>query len=78
MPALGLEVPKKEVDKLFDEWDTSGDGSLSIKELQKILRSAPKEVPGEGGSRTNRLHNAVTATQALQKLSLVSQAMKKK
>ena len=37
MPLLGLEVPKAEVDKLFDSW-SQGDGSLSLSELNKILR----------------------------------------
>ena len=37
MPLLGLEVPKAEVDKLFDSW-SQGDGSLSLSELNKLLR----------------------------------------
>jgi hypothetical protein len=37
MPALGLDVPVKEVDKLFSEWDKGGDGALEFKELKKIL-----------------------------------------
>ena len=33
MPMLGLEVPKKEIDALFDSWDPDGSGSLTLKEL---------------------------------------------
>ena len=45
MKALGLEVPKKEVDTLFDEWDRGGDGAIGFKELQKILSSARPTSP---------------------------------
>ena len=41
MPALGLEVPKKAIDELFDEWDKDGGGALDFKELGKILRKSP-------------------------------------
>ena len=41
MPALGLEVPKADVDKLFDEWG-GGDGTISYKEMSKMLKSKPK------------------------------------
>ena len=41
MGHLGLEVPKREIDKLFDSWDKDGGGSLDFKELQKILRAPP-------------------------------------
>ena len=41
MPALGLEVPERDIDSLFDEWDKDGGGSLDFKELQKILRAPP-------------------------------------
>ena len=32
-------MPKKDVDALFDSWDPDGSGTLSFKELQKILRA---------------------------------------
>jgi len=41
MTGLGLEVPAKDVDSLFDSWDSDGGGSLDFKELQKILKSKP-------------------------------------
>jgi Ca2+-binding EF-hand superfamily protein len=40
VPALGLEVPKPDVDELFDKWDKDGGGSLAYKELKKILSGA--------------------------------------
>ena len=44
MPLLGLEVPRAEVDALFDSWDPDGSGSLEIPELNKVLRRGA-EVP---------------------------------
>ena len=38
MPLRWLEVPKKDIDALFDEWDPDGSGSLELKELDKKLR----------------------------------------
>ena len=43
--ACGVQVPKVEVDKLFDEWDKDGGGSLNFKELQKVLTQARTEPP---------------------------------
>lgn len=42
MPALGLEVPKADVEELFNLWDNDGGGSLAYKELKKILTSPKK------------------------------------
>ena len=42
MPLLGLEVPKAEVDALFDSWDTDGGGAISYDELKKLMRARPK------------------------------------
>ena len=47
-----------------------------MKELQKILRSR-KHGGSEHESRTQSLHTAVTATQALSKLALVANMKKK-
>jgi len=57
MPALGLEVPKKEVDSLFDSWDKDGGGTLGYAELRKILAQSPgargaRAKPG-GAGRTS-------------------------
>lgn len=57
MPALGLEVPKKEVDTLFDSWDKDGGGTLGYAELRKILAQSPgargaRAKPG-GAGRTS-------------------------
>ena len=44
MPALGLEVPKKEIDALFDAWDPDGSGEISFDELKKLLK---QKAPGK-------------------------------
>ena len=38
MPLLGLDVPKKDIDALFDSWDPDGSGKLEMKEVEKRLR----------------------------------------
>ena len=45
VPALGLDVPKKDVDDLFNSWDKDGGGSLAYKELKKILSAKPGSTP---------------------------------
>eukprot|EP00964_Phaeocystis_antarctica_P079191 scaffold49324_cov60-Phaeocystis_antarctica.AAC.2 len=37
MTRMGLDLPTKDVDGLFDSWDPSGGGTLDFKELQKRL-----------------------------------------
>ena len=52
IPALGLTVPKADVDALFNQWDADGGGALNYKELRKIL-STPKgkqPTPSMGGA----------------------------
>ena len=49
MPALGLEVPKADIDELFNSWDKDGGGSLAYKELKKIL-ATPHTGLGSGVS----------------------------
>jgi len=41
MPALGLDVPKKDIDELFSEWDVDGGGEIGYGELRKILSKRP-------------------------------------
>ena len=38
MKALGLDVPRKEVDGLFDSFDPDGGGSIEYNELNKALK----------------------------------------
>ena len=38
MPALGLEVPKKDIDELFSLWDADGCGKLDFRELRRLLK----------------------------------------
>ena len=38
LPMLGLQVPRQEVDALFDSFDPDGSGLLELKELNKLLR----------------------------------------
>ena len=33
---LGFDVPRKEVDALFDSWDPDGSGELDLNELNKV------------------------------------------
>jgi len=65
MKALGLEVPKKDVDLLFDEWDKGGDGAIGFKELQKILSStrptSPKTQVQEAGKSVKSALKMVSA-----------------
>ena len=66
MPALGLEVPKKDIDDLFSEWDKGGDGSLGLKELQKILGAArtpskPAEKVQDAASNVMAINSAAAA-----------------
>lgn len=63
MPALGLEVPKKNIDELFSEWDKDGGGAIEFQELQKILKS---KSPPPGVQKTKK---AVQATVAVNRMS---------
>ena len=38
MKLLGLDVPRSEMDLLFDSWDADRSGSIEHKELNKLLR----------------------------------------
>jgi hypothetical protein len=56
MPALGLDVPKRDIDALFSEWDRDGGGALEFGELKKILsghgRGGAKPSKAQGDGRT--------------------------
>ena len=54
MPALGLEVPKKDIDDLFSEWDKDGGGALGLRELQKILSTANR-APAKGAEKVQEV-----------------------
>ena len=56
MKTLGLEVPKEDVNKLFDSWDPDGSGSLEFQELNKILK--------RGGGRMEKKRKTDAITQA--------------
>ena len=53
MPMMGLDVPKEEIDKIFDEWDADKSGIIAIAELNDMLRKRieldPKLMPGAAG-----------------------------
>ena len=66
IPALGLTVPKADVDALFSQWDTDGGGALNYKELKKILSGPPS-------SKQNK-SVAGTAKASLAAASMVSKA----
>ena len=44
MPLLGLDVPKKEIDRLFDSWDLDRSGSLELTELNRRLRRTDVQI----------------------------------
>ena len=51
MLALGLEVPKKDIDELFSQWDVDGGGEIGYGELRKILSKRPAApVAAAGGA----------------------------
>ena len=50
MPLLGLDVPRAEVDALFDSWDPDRSGSVELAELSRMLRKAPARVSASGPS----------------------------
>ena len=41
IPALGLDVPRAEIDALFDQFDPDGSGDIALSELNKMLRRGP-------------------------------------
>ena len=51
------DVPKKEIDALFSEWDADGSGSIAYDEMKELLRksavatSADKKGVGAGKSK---------------------------
>ena len=38
MPLIGLDLPRKEIDGVFDTWDPDGSGEIGLNELNTILR----------------------------------------
>ena len=38
MPLIGLDLPRKEIDGVFDSWDPDGSGMLELKELTRVLK----------------------------------------
>ena len=65
--ALGLEVPKPDVDELFTSWDKDGGGTLAYKELKKILSAtpSPKQKVQKAVTDVKNLGKAVGALSAL-------------
>jgi len=53
MPMLGLNVDRKELDIIFDEWDADKSGQIAISELNDMLRKRveldPSLMPGGAG-----------------------------
>ena len=50
IPAIGLNVPKKDINALFDTWDKGGDGAIGYKELSKILKESKKSLNKKEGA----------------------------
>lgn len=71
VPALGIEVPREEIDLLFNQWDKGGDGSLEYKELRRILNATPSPA----ASKLNGTTRVVKAVNEMRKITtLVSKA----
>ena len=67
MTRMGLDLPAKDVDALFDTWDPSGSGSMDLKELQKALRPKPSSAGAAAGAAAGAgagLKKAVAAQKA--------------
>ena len=64
--ALGLTVPKKDVDKLFDEWDLDGGGAIAYQEMTRILKKTRGHVliEGVGGKAPPSIKGPATAVAA--------------
>ena len=62
MPKLGFELPVKVIDDLFDSQDPDGSGVMDLKELQKMLRPAPK--PGGAWGTVKKGAKGVSAMKA--------------
>ncbi len=77
MPALGLEVPKEDVDALFSQWDADGGGSISYKELSKILRQGGGGSAAGGSEASVAVAKGVKAVAAVSKLKAVAKVAKK-
>ena len=39
------DVPKKEIDALFSEWDADGSGSIAYDEMKELLRKSAVGIP---------------------------------
>ena len=48
MKQFELDLPKEEIDGLFDSWDPDGSGVLSMDELTKQLRRGGGRAAGRG------------------------------
>ena len=71
VPALGLEVPKKDINDLFDSWDKDGGGALGLRELQKILSSSRVQSGGKKSSLQKEM-KATGAVAAVTKMNAIS------
>ena len=47
MPMIGFDVPRAEVDALFDSWDRDGSGTIELGELTKFLKRGATGGDGE-------------------------------
>ena len=70
MPALGLDVPKAEIDALFDEWGGK-DGAIDFAELSKILRrkggGGGGDAAAAGAGALKKVGKAAVAASAMKK-----------
>ena len=67
MPMLGLDVPRKVLDELFDSWDPDGSGSIEMNELMKALREDHNLDPKLRAGGAGAIETASTNQYALRK-----------
>ena len=67
MPMLGLDVPRKVLDELFDSWDPDGSGSIEMNELMKALREDHALDPKLRAGGAGAIETASTNQYALRK-----------
>jgi hypothetical protein len=67
MPMLGLDVPRKVLDELFDSWDPDGSGSIEMNELMKALREDHTLDPKLRAGGAGAIETASTNQYALRK-----------
>ena len=67
MKALGLDLPRVEIDAVFDEMDPDGSGTLEYKEINKLLKKSIELNPSLQAGAAGEIATASTNKHALRK-----------